>query len=218
MPSSDFQTRSAKKGNKKKLLKEENNICQKMIDEARNINLVYLDREFNFIRVNEAHAKTCGYTPSEMIGKNHFALFPNEENEGIFRHSRDTGIPVHFRDKPLIFPDQPERDVTFWDWTLEPVKDQSGKVVGLLFLLVETTERKKTEDALKEGEQLYRAIFENSQDAFLLIELIYDNKGRPIDERLLKVNQAYESQTGVRPADVVGKRIKEYAPNLTGLK
>jgi PAS domain S-box-containing protein len=117
---------------------------------SKNFHLVYLDKHFNFVRVNQTYAKGCGYKPEEMVGKNHFALFPHSENEAIFTKVRDTGVPVEFKDKPFIFKDQPERGVTYWDWTLQPVKNRRGAVEGLVFSLVETTERKKAEMKLQE--------------------------------------------------------------------
>jgi PAS domain S-box-containing protein len=87
-----------------------------------------------------------------MIGKNHFVLYPHEENESIFRHVRDTGEPFSIRDKPFEYPDQPGRGTTYWDWTLTPVKDREGWVSGLIFSLFETTERKRAEQALRESE------------------------------------------------------------------
>jgi PAS domain S-box-containing protein len=120
------------------------------VNSSENMHLVYLDRDFNFVRVNEAYAKTCGYRPEEMIGKNHFALFPGEEVEAVFKRVRDTGVPTKFHDRPFVFPDQPERGVTYWDWTLKPVKNEVGEVEGLVFSLVETTKRKKAEEAIQD--------------------------------------------------------------------
>ncbi len=111
---------------------------------------VYLDPDFNFLSVNRAYADTCKMQPEEMIGRNHFEFYPHEENEAIFRKVRDTGEPVFLKDKPFTFPDQPERGVTYWDWSLSPVKDDSGKVAGLVFTLRETTKYKKAEQALSE--------------------------------------------------------------------
>jgi len=107
--------------------------------------LVYLDSDFNFVLANRPYVDSCGHSWEELAGKNHFVLFPNQENEAIFKRVRDNGEPASFRDKPFVYADQPERGVTYWDWTLVPVKDSEEKVLGLVFSLVDTTERKKAE-------------------------------------------------------------------------
>lgn len=148
-----------------KNLKDERDLLQNVMDGARNSHLVYLDRDFNFVRVNEAYARTCGYKPEEMIGKNHFDLYPHKENEAIFAHVRETGKPAKYHDKPFKFPDQPERGVTYWDWTLTPVKSYD-KIIGFIFSLYETTKRKQAEEELKRSEEIYRGILDNLQDAY----------------------------------------------------
>jgi len=39
--------------------------------------IAYMDKDFNFIRVNRAYAEADEHDPDFYIGKNHFALFPN---------------------------------------------------------------------------------------------------------------------------------------------
>jgi PAS domain S-box-containing protein len=109
---------------------------------------VLLDRSFNFVWVNRAYAATCRQDPSFFPGKNHFDLYPHEENRAIFQRVVDTGEPFFVSAKPFVFPDQPERGVTYWDWSLIPVKDDSGKVINLVFTLIEVTERVIGEKAL----------------------------------------------------------------------
>ena len=112
---------------------------------ATDVMLVYLDREFNFVWVNEPYARTCRKRPEDMIGRNHFELYPHADNEAIFRRVRDTGEAVFYKDKPFEFPDQPERGVTYWDWSLAPVMDAAGRVEGLVLSLRETTEHKRAQ-------------------------------------------------------------------------
>jgi len=127
-----------------RLLERERNLLDTVI-QATDVMLVYLDRDFNFVTVNAAYAAACRMDPDEMIGKNHFALFPHAENEAIFRQVRDTGVAVFYKDKPFEFPDQPERGITYWDWSLVPVQQASGEVTGLVFSLRETTKSKRAE-------------------------------------------------------------------------
>ncbi len=141
-------------------LEKERNLLQTVMDGAKNFHLIYLDRDFNFVRVNQAYAQTCGYKPEEMIGKNHFALYPNKENETIFQKVRDTGVPISFKDKPFVFPDQKERGTTYWDWTLQPIKNGQGEVEGLVFSLVETTDRIRFQTKLEEYAERMEALAE----------------------------------------------------------
>jgi len=129
-------------------LQKERDLLQAIMNGAGKSQLVYLDRNFNFVHVNESYATGCRYRPEEMIGKNHFVLYPNAENEAIFARVRDTGEDFEVRDKPFEFPDQPERGVTYWDWTLKAVKDTGGQVIGLVFSLYETTERKRYQEKM----------------------------------------------------------------------
>lgn len=55
--------------------------------------------------------------------------------------------------------------------------------------------------------------FLNSIDAgFELLELVYDKQANVEDFVFLEVNPAYEKQTGLKAADIIGKRKKHFAP------
>jgi PAS domain S-box-containing protein len=162
-------------------LRQERNLLQNVMDGAKNSHLVFLDRDFNFVRVNQTYAETCGYTPQEMIGKNHFALYPNAENEAIFVRVRDTGEPFEVQDKPFEFPDQPERGLTWWNWSLSPVRDGSGDVSGLVFSLYEITQRKQLEMALQASETQFRLLFEEHSAIMLLVD--------PSNGQIVKANK-----------------------------
>ena len=49
-------------------------------------------------------------------------------------------------------------------------------------------------------------------EGFELLELIFDKQGNVVDFVFLEVNPAYEKQTGLKAADIIGKRKKENAP------
>lgn len=125
-------------------------LLQTLLDHTHML-VAYLDPQFNFVRVNRAYAKADESDPSFFPGKNHFDLYPNAENEGIFKEVVKTGKPYFAYAKPFEYAEHPERGVSYWDWSLIPTKVPSGAVAGLVLTLVNVTERKLTEEALKKA-------------------------------------------------------------------
>jgi PAS domain S-box-containing protein len=122
--------------------------------------LVLLDRNFNFIRVNEAYAKTCFRPVSEFPGHNHFKFYPSAENEEIFRNVVKSKRAFQARAKPFVFPDHPEWGTTYWDWTLSPVLDDAGEVEFLVFSLNDVTEEARAQEELRRSESLLRKVLD----------------------------------------------------------
>ena len=129
--------------------------------------MVFLDRRFNFIRVNEAYARSCGRQPSDFPGRNHFELYPDAGNQRIFEEVVRSRRPFQVLAKPFVFQDHPEWGVTYWDWTLVPILDSSGEVEFLVFSLEDVTAQVRAQDELRKSEQRYRRLIENLRDEFI---------------------------------------------------
>jgi len=129
----------------------------KTIVDSTHVLLALLDKDFNFIRVNRAYAEADNKDISYFPGKNHFELYPNEENEQIFRNVIKSGEPFHIRGKPFEYPMNPERGKTYWDWSLVPIKDAEGEVNFLVFTLRDVTDREITRQKLKQSNR--KAVF-----------------------------------------------------------
>ncbi|MBS1190941.1 MAG: putative diguanylate cyclase domain [Rhodocyclaceae bacterium] len=106
--------------------------------------LVILDRNYNFLRVNEAYARVCRREISDFAGRNHFELYPSD-TKLLFDEVMRTKRPYTVHARAFVFADQPERGTTYWDWTLVPIPDQQGEVEYLVFSLVDVTERRQAE-------------------------------------------------------------------------
>ncbi|MBW1739645.1 MAG: PAS domain S-box protein [Deltaproteobacteria bacterium] len=163
--------------------------------------IAYMDKDFNFIRVNLAYAAADDREPDFFVGKNHFDLYPHKDNESIFRRVVETGEPYTAYAKPFEYVEHPELGETYWDWTLHPVKDASGKVEGLVLCLVNVTERIKAEEALRESQKLYKALWDDAPVAYHTL----DTRGV-----ITQVNQTEIDMLGYTRGEMVGKPIFEF--------
>lgn len=118
---------------------------------------VILDRHFNFVRVNEAYARACRRNIEEFAAKNHFDLYPSDVRP-IFEEVVRAKRPFQASARPFKFPDQPERGITYWDWSIVPVLDENEDVEYLVFLLNEVTEQVRAERAAATTRRQLRAL------------------------------------------------------------
>ena len=81
-------------------------------------------------------------------------------------------------------------------------------------LLNEISERKKIHDKLELSEAKYRSLFENMLDGFALHKIVLDENNKPVDYIFIEVNDAFEKQTGLKRADIIGKSVTEVLPGI----
>jgi PAS domain S-box-containing protein len=169
--------------------------------------IAYMDRDFNFIRVNDAYARSDGQTPHYFAGKNHFQLYPDPENEHIFRRVVETGEHFSAYAKPFSYCENPGRGVTYWDWSLQAVKGPEGIVEGVVLSLLDVTQRKQAEEKLEQRNQELQiiSIAERSQrqfsDALIEAALIL-NRSLKLNEVLSLILEQIRGAIPFRLADI----------------
>ncbi len=168
-------------------LRESNEVLESIFANTHLL-MAYMDREFDFIRVNEAYAAAANRTVAFFQGRNHFELYPHEENEALFRRVLETGEPYTVTAKPFEHPHQPDRGTTYWDWSLQPVRDDRGEVSGVLLGLMDVTDRVRAEQERRENERKFRLLAETIEDVFWM--------SKPGITDMLYVSPAYEKVWG----------------------
>jgi diguanylate cyclase (GGDEF)-like protein/PAS domain S-box-containing protein len=154
--------------------------------------LVILDRDYNFIRVNQAYAHACRRGIDTFAGHNHFELYPSDTKAIFDEVVRTKRAHVTFT-RAFEFADQPERGVTYGDWTLVPVLDADQEIEYLVFSLVEVTERKRAEESLR----IAAMVYQHSSEAMMVTDAT---------DRILAINDAFTVITGYEAADVIGMK------------
>ncbi|MDR3609658.1 MAG: PAS domain S-box protein [Ignavibacteriaceae bacterium] len=91
-----------------------------------------------------------------------------------------------------------------WVWGLGELKfDVEGNVTNMIGTIQDITERKQAEEALKESEEKFRAIFENNSAAIAIIDP---------DTTISMVNDAYCQMGGYSKQEVIGMSWTEQIP------
>jgi PAS domain S-box-containing protein len=151
---------------------KEQNMLRTLIDNLPD--LIYVkDTESRYVLSNRAHAAFLGVaSPEAVIGKSVFDLFPPELAEKLRADDQMvmySGQPLVNREELVI-----SRDTERSQWNLTtkvPLRDDTGKVVGLLGIARDITAHKRAEEALRESEERYRTILENITDGYFEVDL-----------------------------------------------
>lgn len=157
----------------------------------------YLDIDFNFIWVNPAYAATWKKEPPFFTEKNFFSFYPHEDNKMMFHSALTTGEPYFASAKPFEFPGQPERGVTYWDWSLIPVSDSFGIITGFVFTQIDVTTRIRAERALLTEQDSSRLCFDIVGTALV---------GLGLDGTITLINRRGCEMVGLTQEELIGQK------------
>jgi len=158
-----------------------------------------LNEAGNFLSANQEAAMSMGKTPEDMIGKNMHDLFPKgiadlqmERIKAVFQ----TGNPV-FADEA---PTQTKFGQRWYNTTVMPVRDINGKIIYVMAIARDITERKRLEEKLRqysehleelvqkrteellESEKRYSVLVEEASDGVAILQdgkIVFANKKGP---------------------------------------
>lgn len=85
---------------------------------------------------------------------------------------------------------------------------------GLLAIKDAIIKEKDLNKKLKLCEEKYHLLFNNSIVGIALHEMIYDDKGKPLDYRYISTNKSFGEFTGLNHNDIIGKTILEIVPDI----
>jgi PAS domain S-box-containing protein len=168
------------------------------IFETANEGIAIADHNNVLTDVNKKFCEMTGYSREEIIGKNFGEFFLLEEDrkeQEIREQNRQQGIAQQFevrlrrKDNSLI-------------WTRVSATGifDDGKYLGSFAFFTDITEQKKLEEELKQSEEQFRLIWENSNDGMTLT----DEEGK-----VILANPAFCKIIGLPKEEIEGKFLSE---------
>ena len=171
--------------------------------------LFTLDAQGRVTSWNVAAEQVLGYTEAEVMGRHFSFIFTPEDRrqdlpEAELRTAREEG---RAEDERWHLRKDGER---FWALGIvSALHDAEGRPNGFAKILRDMTAWKRAEAAQRESAAKYCQLFESIDEAFCIVEVLFDGDDRPVDYRFLETNPAFERHTGIRSG--VGRRMRDIA-------
>ena len=159
-----------------------------------------LDAEGIIKEVNHTEMDMLGYTEDEMVGNSIFDfVLPQQRQEAEERFRRKlAGNHISKQDDRIYVRKDGSRIYVSIDDRMEFGKD--GKVSGVRTTMVDITQQKKAEDALRESEEKYRNVVERSNDGIVIVQ----------DGAIKYANPSLEQMTGYQTDEAIDTPFTKY--------
>ncbi|MBF0101813.1 MAG: PAS domain S-box protein [Desulfobacterales bacterium] len=176
----------------------------KAIVESSRESIAISDLNGQLVYINAAHEKLFGHSLEEARKLNYRDYYPPKSIEilnnivvpAIKKGYSWEGILDAFDAKGRLFP--------LWERT-GTVFDSKGNMLYGFGFMHDETERITKEQMVKDSEERYRSLFESMTEGVCEHELVYDDKGIPVDYRIIGINPAYSKHTNITKEEAIGK-------------
>jgi PAS domain S-box-containing protein len=172
----------------------------RMLMENLNDVIMMVDNDDRVLFVNKKFSEKLGYTAEEIIGKIGYQHLVSSENQDFIKEVNDSRLYKETSQYEMPFI---AKDGTTIDFLVSgaPIINSEGTTIGSIGAMIDITDRKKAELALKESEERYRTIIESFPDIIMVSDL---------EGNILFANKVLEEATGIKPEDYRNPKRKAH--------
>ena len=131
---------------------------------------VIWDTDLNVTGWNERAEQVFGWTQEEAGGRNIFDLIIPEHERPDIREVVDSLLRGELLTRHINDNITKAGDIITCEWSNSVLRDREGNVAGVMSLALDITDRKRAEEALRDSEARYRAIFGQAIDSVVLFD------------------------------------------------
>ncbi len=177
----------------------ESEIRFRSIVENTHDGILIVNDNYEFTYINNELSQILDYSYDEIIGQD-FRNFLDEESKKLvadryIRRQKGEKVPPRYEFN-VVRKNGEKRRVEI----ISTVNTELEGGIKTIAQILDITERKKTEQKLKESEKKFRRIFEDSPFSIVLIDL---------DGKLIECNPATEKYSGYTKDELVGKDFRD---------
>jgi PAS domain S-box-containing protein len=150
---------------------------------------------------------------NEVLGKELPSILPEIKTQPLFNillHVLKTGETYDGTEVEVDLVNEGVLERRYFDLTFSRVVDKDG-VAFVLHMSVDVTNQVLAKRKVEESEVKYRTLFESMDQGFCIIEMIFDERFKPVDYRFLETNPVFAKETGMW--DAVGKTMRQLVPD-----
>jgi two-component system, chemotaxis family, CheB/CheR fusion protein len=184
--------------------------------------VVYQNREGEIVAANPAAEQILGLSLAQMQGRTSVtpqwracrpdgSNFPGEEHPSMvaLREARKVENVIMGVFNPR------KKEMTWIKVNAIPQFGNNPDVPESVYTTFEDiTDAYNLSNALQESQNHYQQLFTQMGSAFAVHQILLDKDGKPYNYQFLQVNRAFETHTGLKASEVVGKTVLEVIPGI----
>lgn len=163
--------------------------------------IVLANDQRRIVKLNRATEKMFGYRAEQLLGESTSVLYADSA-DFVDQGERRYNLDAEENHAPFIVDYRRSDGEVFPGETIgAPMRSRDGEFFGFIGVVRDVSDRLRAEQALRDSEAHFRAIFEHARDAIVVID--------PETQRFTQFNQQAYAELGYRREEFAALRVED---------